>query len=59
MKMTKADKIGAIIKSARKQAGLKQTEFAETLTVKQPYISLLERGKTMPTAMFIKLFWGC
>lgn len=48
--------ISEAVKSARKQCGLSQKEFGETLAVSQSYISLVERGHEIPTSMFVKLF---
>lgn len=50
------DTIGQVIKTVRKQKGLKQIDVAKEMTVSQSYISQIENEVTAPTSMFIKLF---
>lgn len=47
---------GNLIRQARLKAGITQEELAEKVRLTREYISLLERGKRMPTiAVFIRL----
>lgn len=48
--------IGEAIKAVRKQCDLRQIDIANAMTVTQSYISQIENGREIPTAMFIKLF---
>ena len=47
--------LGERIKKVRKQADLKQSEFAERLLVSASYISKIESGKEIPSDIFIRL----
>ena len=47
---------GEKIKKIRKERGMKQIEVAKDLETCQSYISMVENGRTVPTARFIKLF---
>ncbi|MFV0344125.1 MAG: helix-turn-helix domain-containing protein [Anaerocolumna sp.] len=47
--------VGERIKKIRKEKNVTQKEFSERVCVTQSYISRIEKGKEMPTDMFIKL----
>ena len=49
-------KAGDVIKNVRKKRGMCQEDLAKAMTVGQPYISMVENNRIIPTPMFIKLF---
>ena len=49
-------KTGDIIKNVRREKGIRQEDVAKAMAVGQPYISMVENNRIIPTPMFIKLF---
>ncbi|MBN9521111.1 helix-turn-helix transcriptional regulator [bacterium] len=48
-------KLGSLIRSKREAAGLTQEELAHLAGIHRTYLSILERGKRMPTVEVVRL----